>query len=354
MEIKKTLVAIVSERSQFLPGFITYFISDLTDDVIRLIIEDKDIKYIQTNIDIPHKILCKLDKIFVERPEISFRIYGGLAQDFNGWDLKFLRSLPNLQRLILNCFEYGETDLSALKDMIKLRSLMLEIIDLMDFSFINSLPEHMEELSVSAVVRGKKNNFDCRWLLRFQQLHTLTLDKIDINIESIVGLKKLRKLELRAMGTSNLSFLKQLSIEDLSLLWCTKPDLSTLQNFDTLRRLRLFRITNLTDISFISTLVNLEVLELKWLRNIIRLPDVSELTCLNRIEIDTLNKLTDISSLANAPNLKEVSMICVKSVTKESVRTILNNESIERICCWLANNKKEQAEIDAMIATLGK
>lgn len=54
--------------------------------------------------------------------------------------------------------------------------------------------------------------------LRFQLLHTLSLDKVEANIESIVGLKSLRKLELRAIKTSSLSFLKQLPIEDLSLL----------------------------------------------------------------------------------------------------------------------------------------
>jgi transcriptional regulator with XRE-family HTH domain len=50
--------------------------------------------------------------------------------------------------------------------------------------------------------------------------------------------------------------------------------------------------------------------------------------------VDTLNKLVDITSLVNAPKLRKVKMLSVKSMTKESVYAVLDNLNVEELLCF--------------------
>lgn len=189
---------------------------------------------------------------------------------------------------------------------------------------------------IDADLKSGKPVFDCQWLLHLKNLQSLFLGKLDKNLEAIVGLSQLKKLELRAIKNKDLSFLKQMSIKDLSILWCdsSKIDLTVLSDFRSLRQLKLFRISKLDDISFVSTLIGLEKLELIWLSNITKLPDLSNLNKLSEVHIDLLNKLIDITALINVGNLRKVKMCSVKSLTKESVYTLLDNPNIEELACF--------------------
>lgn len=348
MEIKQTIIQITPHKFCSMV-ILCYYPEEINDEIICKIIKNKNIDTIQIDYPIPNELICKINQVFLNRPDIMFRIYGGYGEEFNGWNLNFLKGALAIERLTLNCFTYKKTDLSSLKNMKNLRYLNMDIYDLKDYSFINDISDSIEELSITADVSSSKALFDCKWLLRFKKLNALHLAKTDTNLKSIAELKKLRKLKLRSIKTSDLSFLKELPITDLSIIWCAKQSLLTLKNFSTLRCLELFRIAKLDDISFINTLSNLETIKLFWLSNITRLPDVSNLKHLKTIEIDTMTSLNDISSLENAQNLQTLKMICVKSMTKEALRKVLSNESIQVLRCWLGGNKKEQARIDEML-----
>ena len=110
--------------------------------------------------------------------------------------------------------------------------------------------------------------------------------------------------------------------------------MTVLSDFRTLRQLKLFRISKLDDISFVSTLTGLEKLELIWLANITKIPNLANLNNLAEVCIDTLNKLVDITSLVNAPKLRKVKMLSVKSMTKESVYAVLDNLNVEELLCF--------------------
>lgn len=322
-----------------------YMAEDVTESVIEQIIGEKLINTIQICDYISDTILEKLNRIFISRPDITFRVYGGYAKDFDGWDLDFLRYLSNVQNLIIDCFEHKNTDLSVLSRLCNLKSLTLDIYDLRDFSFVNTLTSQLEHLHIDADLKSGKPVFDCQWLLHLKNLQSLFLGKLDKNLENIVGLSQLRKLELRAVKNKDLSFLKQMAVEDLSILWCdsSKIDLTVLSDFRTLRQLKLFRISKLDDISFVSTLTGLEKLELIWLANITKIPNLANLPSFAEVYIDTLNKLVDITSLANAPNLRKVTMLNVKSMTKESIYKVLDNPNVEELRC--SGGKSEINEI---------
>ena len=305
-----------------------YMVEDVTESVIQQIIKEKLIKRVQISDYIPDTVLEKLNRIFISRPDISFRVYGGADKtsgyedDFNGWNLDFLRFVP--------------------------KSLILDIYNLRDFSFIKTLSSRLEHLYIDAVLKNGKPVFDCQWLLRFKNLQSLFLGKLDKNLESIVGLSQLKKLELRAVKNKDFSFLKQTPINDLSIWWCdgSKIDLTVLSDFRTLRQLRLFRISKLDDISFVSTLTGLERLELIWLANITKIPNLSNLNNLTEVYIDDLNKLVDITSLVNAKKLRKVYMSGIKSMTKESVYAVLDNPNVEELHCFGGKSEISNIQIN--------
>ena len=319
-----------------------YMAEDVTESIIHQISEEKLIKRVQISDYIPNTVLEKLNRLFTLRPDISFRVYGGAdkkigyGDDFNGWNLDFLRFVPDVQNIVIGDFEYKNTGLSILSSLSNLKSLTLDIYDLRDFTFVNTLPSQLEHLHIDADLKSGKPVFDCQWLLRLKNLQSLFLGKLDKNLEAIVVLSQLRKLELRAVKNKDLSFLKQMLIKDLSILWCdsSKIDLTVLSDFRTLRQLKLFRISKLDDISFVSTLTGLEKLELIWLANITKIPNLANLNNLAEVYIDTLNKLVDITSLVNAPKLRKVKMLSVKSMTKESVYAVLDNLNVEELLCF--------------------
>lgn len=328
-----------------------YMAEDVTESIIHQISEEKLIKRVQISDYISNTVLEKLNRLFILRPDISFRVYGGAdkkfgyGDDFNSWNLDFLRFVPDVQNIVIGDFEYKNTDLSILSSLSNLKSLTLDIYDLRDFSFVKTLSSRLEHLYIDAVLKNGKPVFDCQWLLRFKNLQSLFLGKLDKNLESIVGLSQLKKLELRAVKNKDLSFLKQTPINDLSIWWCdgSKIDLTVLSDFRTLRQLRLIRISKLDDISFVSTLTGLERLELILLANITKIPNLSNLNKLTEVYIDTLNKLVDITSLVNAKNLRKVNMLGVKSMTKESVYAVLDNPNVEELRCF--GGKSEISDI---------
>ena len=328
-----------------------YMAEDVTESIIHQISEEKLIKRVQISDYIPNTVLEKLNRLFILRPDISFRIYGGADKkfgyedDFNGWNLDFLRFVPDVQNIVIGDFEYKNTGLSILSSLSNLKSLTLDIYDLRDFSFVKTLSSQLEHLYINAILKNGKPVFDCQWLLRFKNLQSLFLGKLDKNLESIVGLSQLKKLELRVVKNKDLSFLKQTPINDLSIWWCdgSKIDLTVLSDFRTLRQLRLIRISKLNDISFVSTLTGLERLELILLANITKIPNLSNLNKLTEVYIDTLNKLVDITSLVNAKNLRKVNMLGVKSMTKKSVYAVLDNPNVEELRCF--GGKSEISDI---------
>lgn len=327
-----------------------YMAEDVTESIIHQISEEKLIKRVQISDYIPNTVLEKLNRLFISRPDISFRVYGGadsgFGNGFNGWNLDFLRFVPDIRNIVIDSFEYKNTDLSVLSNLPNLKSLTLHYIyGLRDFSFVNTLSSQLEHLYMDVDWKNGKPVFDCQWLLRFKNLQSLFLGKLDKNLEAIVELSQLKKLELKAVKNKDLSFLKQMPINDLSIWWCdgSKIDLTVLSDLRTLRQLRLIRISKLDDISFVSTLTGLERLDLILLANITKMPNLSNLNKLTEVYIDTLNKLVDITSLVNAKNLRKVDISGVKSMTKESIYAVLNNPNVEELRCF--GGKSEISDI---------
>lgn len=273
----------IETRKNLLCGSTGY--RDIDDAYIQKIADDPNITRIQISQELPQEAYETIDAILAKRNNLLFRIYGlyGIQQ----FDISFLRRMPHLQHLSIECHLRSTPDLidfSVLKEL-KLKSLSLDAFDLYDYRFLQELDSNIEELTILA--DGKSVLFDCRWLMQYKNLHTLWLGKkAKKNIESLAEIPSLRSLSLRGISLKSFDFLKQLSLEKLYLLWNSNNELDELKELQSLKEIGLWRINKLENIDFISDLVNLEVIKMQDLKHIKALPDLSKLSHLKTIVLD--------------------------------------------------------------------
>lgn len=62
-----------------------YMAEDVTESIIHQISEEKLIKRVQISDYIPNTVLEKLNRLFILRPDISFRVYGGADKKIWIW-----------------------------------------------------------------------------------------------------------------------------------------------------------------------------------------------------------------------------------------------------------------------------
>lgn len=263
---------------------------DISDEMINEIANNPKLKWIQISDYLPDDAYKIIDRILSLRPDISFRIFHFL--DYDVVDISFLRKIPNLRNLQIDCINFKENqhriDFSILKEL-KLKKFTVSCFDLRDYEFIKNLSEEIESLSIMADTMGPGVKFDCKWLLRYKHLNTLWLGKkAKKNIDCINQIDSLKSLSLRGIKVLDFSFLKQMHLEKIAFLWNSNNDLHELAQLKDLKEIELWRINKLKDISFLEELTNLEIIKLQDLKHVISLPDLSNHTHLRKIYlIDT-------------------------------------------------------------------
>lgn len=266
---------------------------DLTEEAIDEIVEDDRIKWVQIDENLPNSAYQEIDRFFVRRPDLYFRMFGiGTYGNIKSFDLSVLSQMPHVSKIRLDG-DFTENreavNLDYLCELQNLKGLHLTLFDRLDYGFIKHLAPDLEELILYADTMGKSVQFDCDWLTGYQNLKTLFLGKkAKKHIESISRIRSLQSLSLSGIKVENFSFLKEISLDSFSLSWCGSSDLTALGEISSLRSLELWRIMKLDNLDFIKSLVNLESLKLKDLKHITKLPDFSRLTKLKEIQIDNV------------------------------------------------------------------
>lgn len=258
---------------------------DIDNQMIEQIVSNHRLKWIQIKDYLPDEGYEKIDQILLARPDIVLRLYH--FWDYKQIDISFLSKIPHLERLRIDCIEFKDNheriNLSVLTGL-NLKSLHIDCFDLRDYNFIKNLSDDLEELAIWADTMGAGILFDCKWLLKYKKLHTLWLGKkAKRNLECINQLYELKSLSLRGIKIANFSFLKQMNLDKLALLWNSNSDLHELADLKGLKEIELWRINKLEDVSFIGSLTNLEVIKLQDLKHVTILPDLSKHTKLQRI-----------------------------------------------------------------------
>lgn len=259
--------------------------ADINEQTLNEIVNNKKLKWIQISDYLPDEAYRKIDQILSARPDITFRLFHYINN--NEIDISFLMDMPHLKKLQIDRIDFksnpNRINLFVLTEL-NLKSLRIECFDLRDYEFIQNISEELEELSIMADTMGPGIRFDCTWLLKYKNLQTLWLGKkAKKNLESICRLSKLKSLSLRGIKLTDFSFLWQMNLEKLALLWNANDNLHELAKLKNLKEIELWRINNLSDISFIEELTNLEIIKLQDLKHVTCLPDLSRHTNLQRV-----------------------------------------------------------------------
>lgn len=260
--------------------------NDITEAVKREISDNQKIHTIQIDRNLPPEAFKVIDELLALRENLEFRIFG--LHDGEYFDLDILETMNHLTRLRIDCVRLtnnpNRIEPQKLCKLNGLKSIYIEIFDLMDYGFVQKLDKGIEEFSVYIDTMRGTPNFDCKWLLDFPQIHTLFIGKkAKKNFKSIAGLPNLKKLALRGIKIDNFYFLQNTDLEVLRILWASVEDMNSLTVLKKLKQLELWRIPKLDDISVIRQLKNLEVLKLQDLKHVTALPDVSELPALREL-----------------------------------------------------------------------
>ena len=258
---------------------------DIDEQTLNEIVNNKKLKWIQISGYLPNEGYEKIDHILSLRPDITFRLFHFLDND--DVDISFLLNMPHVKRLQIDSIDCRNNpqriNLSVLAEL-RLVSLRIECFDLRDYEFVQYLSDELEELSIMADTMSAGINFECSWLLKYRNLQTLWLGKkAKKKIETISQLPKLKSLSLRGIKITDFSFLCQMNLEKLALLWNSNNNLHELAELKSLKEIELWRINKLSDISFIKELTNLEVIKLQDLKHVNNLPDLSKHTNLQSI-----------------------------------------------------------------------
>ncbi len=272
---------------------------DIDEQTLNVIISNKKLKWIQISGYLPNEAYQKIDYILSVRPDITFRLFHFIDND--EVDISFLLNMPHVKKLQIDCIDFKSNpqriNLSVLAEL-NLKSLHIECFDLRDYEFVQNLSEELEELLIMADTMGAGIKFDCTWLLKYKNLQTLWLGKkAKKNIESISQLPKLKSLSLRGIKLTDFSFLYQMNLEKLALLWNSNNNLQELSGLKNLKEIELWRINKLSDISFVGELTNLEIIKFQDLKHVNCLPDLSKHVNLQRLFI--IDTGIDIKGLPN-------------------------------------------------------
>jgi hypothetical protein len=320
--------------------------NDITD-----LLKNKDLKAVQISDYISDEILSLLnERLFLNRSDVEFRVYGFHKHSL--CDLSFLRRLTNVEKLRID-YIANVSNIDALMDLVRLKSLFLMIFDLTDYSILKHIDESITDLSLCVGERTSKYNCDCEWLSKFNCLETLYIGKPKRNINSLSKIRSLRQLTLRGITIDDLSFINELQLEFLAIHWGAIKNFKMLCGNTSIKSIELWRVSKLSDISFLNDLPKLEQIKLEQLANVHELPLFSKLDKLKRVIVDDLKNLSNVSSLEYVKNLEKVEIYSGFSITPNAILPVLNNCNIKEIICYTGSNKKNR-EISELCLNAGK
>ena len=113
--------------------------TDINDQLINEIVNNKKIKCIQISDYLPDEAYKIIDNILSMRKDLTFRLFDFF--DHNEVDISFLLKMPHLERLLINCIDFKSNPERINFDVLtelNLRSLQLECFDLKNYEFIRT------------------------------------------------------------------------------------------------------------------------------------------------------------------------------------------------------------------------
>jgi hypothetical protein len=314
------------------------FEGKLTRAEIEQIALDPEVKVVQCSTPVVPQTLDLLNEIlFPLRPEIKLRLYGFYS---SVCDLSFLNRAENVRRFSADCLR-NAVGIEHLAYLVNLDELVVGVYNLEDFDFLNSIPDGIKSLSLTAT-KSKRPRLSA--LARFHSLRKLYLEGQQQGIEVLSQLSTLEDVTLRSISTNNLDYISRLPrLWSLDIKLGGIRDFSSIADKQSIKYLELWQIKGLSNLSFISSLTGLQYLFLQSLRNVITIPDLSALTKLRRLHLENMKGLADVSAILQAPALEDFSHVSAQNILPEQYKGLLLMPTLERVHIGFGSQKKNDA-----------
>lgn len=249
-------------------------------------------------------------------------------KEFGQWtNLSFLEYLPDLKKISIN--EWLLQDLSPIGNLTQLKRILI----LNEFKSKKPSLKPLENL---------KNIED------FSSSHIK-------DIETISGFKKLKKLSLDNIKTSNLDFLVENKL--LESIWLRGTDsitnFSGLSYLPNLEKALFIRNYKYQDLDFISDLVNLKHLDVSYFNQIKEIPSLKLLTKLTDFTIIGCKNLLDYSKMTEAKSLENIFCSATNKILTEHFEFLKYVVKLKKINIIFSNQKKNK-EVDVLVNSILK
>jgi len=265
----------------------------------------------------------ELDQLgtFIERhPEVTVRAYGGY--DGSITDLEFLRHFRGARHVAIDSL-FG-----------------LESLDGLRF-----LSDDLESL----VLGQTKRRFTVGPLGRFRRLRRLYIEGHSKDIAVVSELAELQDLTFRSLTLPHLEILvplRRLRALDIKLGGTT--DLTPLSDMEQIEYLELWLIRGFDDLSEVSGLTRLRYLFLQALKQVTALPDLSSCQRLERIHLETMKGLTDLRPLRGAPRLRDLELVDMPQLRWEHLQPLIGHPTLQALRLG-TGSKRRNAEFRARL-----
>jgi hypothetical protein len=270
------------------------------------------VRHIQFDERLSESDLTKLGRELHHRPEITLRVYGHSAPRAYT-DLDFLYHFPNVRDLAI--------DLWSLMNIGGLRAIR----DLDSFTFGET----------------KTKRHSLSFLSRFAKLRRLYIEGHSKDIDVIEKLKDLEKLTLRCITLQDLKLLTGLTkLKSIEIKLGGTTNLDALRYLPQLRHPELTWIRGLEDLSVIGKLHSLESLHIRALRNVKELPSFRDLRSLRVVYLETMKGLSDLRSVADAPILEKLTLSNLPRLNPRSLRCFLGHPTLREFGAGLGSFKR--------------
>lgn len=258
---------------------------------------------------------------FIERhPQVSIRAYGGYDGSIR--DTEFLRFFSAARHVSVDA--------------------LYELESLDGLRFLN---DDLESLGLGRTRR----RLSIESLARFKNLRQLYLEGLDKGIEVLSGLRELRGLTLRSITLPSLDLLLPMTkLRSLDIKLGGTTNLRPLSELKQIEYLELWQIRGFSELSEVAGLENLRYLFLQSLKRVLALPDLSCCKKLERIHIETMKGLADLRSLRTAPALTDLVMVDMPHLRWEHVEPLRDHPTLQRLSIGTGSVKRNQQFLEGL------
>ena len=276
------------------------------------------------------------NEILSKRQDVEVRFYGFYRSEC---DLGFLRFIPSVSRLVVNCLQGPVVNVACIGDLQHLTSLKVGITGIRDFGFLERLPPILDTLHLE---EAQSKSVSIKPIERFSQLRRLYIERHHKDLESIGTLPKLHSLVLRSITVPSLSFLTSCAtLQVLQLKLGGTTQLDALAALPDLRELEMWQVRKLADISVVARIGHLETLTLQDLPNVTAVPSLASCKQLKSVFVRHLENLTDLSPIAEAPNLEHFAFTGTTRCSPEAFKPLVNHQALKDVWVGLGSSKNK-------------